>query len=83
MTQKDYIQQILEPIVLPWIERGDQFVLEEDGDSGHGPSQAFQAKRYRTSHSMFGCIPCLRGKEKSTRLFRMAQLGITSLESHV
>jgi hypothetical protein len=37
MTQKDHIQQILEPIVLPWIERGDNFVLEEDGDSGHGP----------------------------------------------
>ena len=37
MTQKAYINQILEPIVKPWINRGDDFVLEEDNDSGHGP----------------------------------------------
>jgi hypothetical protein len=34
MTQKAYIEQILEPVVQPWIKRGDEFVLEEDGDSG-------------------------------------------------
>jgi len=28
--------QILEPVVKPWLERGDDFVLEEDQDSGHG-----------------------------------------------
>jgi hypothetical protein len=37
MTQKAYIQQILDPVVRPWIERGDDFVLEEDGDSGYDP----------------------------------------------
>lgn len=37
MTQKEYLEQILKPHVLPWIERGDDFVLEEDGDSSHGP----------------------------------------------
>jgi hypothetical protein len=31
MTQKDYINQILKPVVQPWIDRGDDFVLEEDG----------------------------------------------------
>jgi hypothetical protein len=38
MTQRDYINQILEPIVKPWL-KGPRFVLEEDGDSGHGPGK--------------------------------------------
>lgn len=36
MTHQVYIDSILEPVVKPWLERGDDFVLEEDGDSGHG-----------------------------------------------
>jgi hypothetical protein len=31
-----YRDQTLEPIVKPWLQRGDDFVLEEDNDSGHG-----------------------------------------------
>jgi hypothetical protein len=31
-----YRDQILEPIVKPWLMRGDDFVLKEDNDSGHG-----------------------------------------------
>lgn len=33
MTQEDYITQILEKAVKPWLERGDDFALEEDSDS--------------------------------------------------
>jgi hypothetical protein len=40
MSQQVYISQILEPIVKPWIDRGDKFVLEEDGDSGQAEEQA-------------------------------------------
>ena len=36
MTQVCYIEQILERVVLPWLNQGRDFVLEEDGDSGHG-----------------------------------------------
>jgi hypothetical protein len=36
MSLSVYRNQILEPIVKPWLERGDDFVLEEDNDSGHG-----------------------------------------------
>ncbi|KAF1942480.1 hypothetical protein EJ02DRAFT_443979 [Clathrospora elynae] len=36
MSLEVYRDQILEPIVKPWLERGDNFVLEEDNDSGHG-----------------------------------------------
>jgi hypothetical protein len=39
LTQEAYRDQILEPHVKPWIEAGHQFVLEEDGDSGHGPGK--------------------------------------------
>ncbi|KAF1937255.1 hypothetical protein EJ02DRAFT_477424 [Clathrospora elynae] len=40
MTQKGYINQILEPVVKPWLNEGQDFVLEEDGDSGHGPGKS-------------------------------------------
>lgn len=40
MSQQIYIDQILEPIVMPWIQARQDFVLEEDGDSGHGPGKS-------------------------------------------
>ena len=36
MNLVTYRDLILEPIVKPWLDRKDDFVLEEDGDSGHG-----------------------------------------------
>ncbi len=40
MSQRVYRDNILEPIVKPWIQdarqKGYSFTLEEDGDSGHG-----------------------------------------------
>ena len=36
MSQQVYLDSILNGPVLEWIERGDEFVMEEDGDSGHG-----------------------------------------------
>ena len=38
MSQRVYIDTILDPVVRPWVEAGEDFVLEEDGDSGHGIS---------------------------------------------
>jgi len=35
MSHKVYAQ-LLEDMVVPWIKEGHDFVLEEDGDSGHG-----------------------------------------------
>ena len=29
------MKQILNPVIKPWIERGDEFILKENGDSGH------------------------------------------------
>jgi hypothetical protein len=39
MSQRVYIDSILEPVVKPWLDRSDKFVLEEDGDSRHGPGR--------------------------------------------
>lgn len=39
LNHKAYIEQILEPAVLLWLVRHEQFILEEDGDSGHGYSR--------------------------------------------
>lgn len=36
MTAQVYHQRILQRVVQPWLERGDQFTLEEDQDSSHG-----------------------------------------------
>ena len=52
MTQDAYINQILEPVVLPWIQAGHDFVLEEDGDSGHGP--AHNANKVRKWKEQYG-----------------------------
>ncbi len=36
MSQKCYVDQILEPHIGRWIDEGYDFTLEEDNDSGHG-----------------------------------------------
>lgn len=36
MTLQVYRDVILEGVVKPWLQRGDEFVLEEDQDGGHG-----------------------------------------------
>ena len=36
MSHEVYANQILEPVVKPWLKHSDGFVLEEDGDSGYG-----------------------------------------------
>ena len=39
MLHEVYVNQVLEPVVKPWLERSNGFMLEEDGDSGHGGNQ--------------------------------------------
>ena len=51
MTLDGYVDQILESIVKPWLEAGHQFVLEEDGDSGHGYGKANnRVKQWKEEH---------------------------------
>ena len=39
MSLQVYIDQILEPVMKPWLLEKQDFVLEEDGDSGHGKAK--------------------------------------------
>jgi hypothetical protein len=58
MTQKDYISQILEPVVKPWLDAGHAFILEEDGDSGHGPSKNNIARTWKQVHNLKHYFNC-------------------------
>ena len=60
MSQRVYIDSILEPIVKPWIEAKHDFVLEEDGDSGHGPGKSNIVRTWKQNNDLkhyFNC-PC-------------------------
>lgn len=53
MSQAVYVNKILEPVVKTWIERGDSFILEEDGESGHGKKGADGlATRWKEEHNL-------------------------------
>lgn len=58
MTQRVYIDTILEPIVKTWIQRGHDFYLEEDNDSGHGPSPTNIVRTWKKENNLkffFNC----------------------------
>jgi hypothetical protein len=38
-SQQVYRDVILQSIVKPWLDASQRFILEEDGDSGHGPGR--------------------------------------------
>ena len=59
MTHQVYINSILEPVVKPWLERGDDFVLEEDGDSGHGTGRTRNpVKKWKEDHRLEHYFNC-------------------------
>ena len=66
MSQKAYIDQILEPIVKPWIINGQNFVLEEDGDSGHGPGRGNNiVKQWKAEHGLKHYFNCASSSDLS------------------
>ena len=57
MSQRVYIDSILEPVVKSWME-GHEFVLEEDGDSGHGSGKDNIVRRWKGANGLryyFNC----------------------------
>ena len=58
MSQQVYRDAILEPIVKLWLDAGQDFILEEDGDSGHGPSKKNIVRTWKQEHGLrfyFNC----------------------------
>jgi hypothetical protein len=58
ISQRVYIDQILKPIVKPWLENGQNFVLEEDGDSGHGPGKHNIVRTWKDTHGLEHYFNC-------------------------
>ncbi len=50
--------QILEPVVRPWLEAKEDFVLEEDDDSGHGTSASNIVRKWKQTHGLEACFNC-------------------------
>ena len=58
MSQRVYIDFILEPVIKSWMEEGHEFVLEEDGDSGHGSGKDNIVRRWKEANRLryyFNC----------------------------
>jgi hypothetical protein len=60
MTHQMYIDFILEFVVKSWLEREDDFVLEEDDDSRHDTSKTRNSvKKWKENHELkhyFNCV---------------------------
>ena len=59
MSQRVYIDQILKPVVKPWLDRGDDFCLKEDGDSGHGTSKNNIVRKWKEENGNCASSPDL------------------------
>jgi transposase len=58
MTQKVYEEQILEKHIRPLLNEGRTFILEEDGDSGHGPGPKNRVRRWKEKHGLMYYFNC-------------------------
>jgi hypothetical protein len=61
LTQREYIDQILEPVVKPWLAAGHQFILEEDSASGQGPMCNGIVARWKEKHGLGTCFNTAAG----------------------
>lgn len=52
MGQRVHIDSILEPVVKPWLGAGEDFVLKEDGDSGHGLVKSNIVRAWKDEHNL-------------------------------
>ena len=59
LSQQMYLDQILEPIVKPWIQMGQNFVLEEDGDAGgNGGGKSSRVRSWKNKHGLKYFFSC-------------------------
>jgi hypothetical protein len=65
MSQRVYIDQILEPVIKPWLDQEHDFVLEEDGDSGHGPGKSNIVRAWKEKHNLKHYFNCAASPDLS------------------
>lgn len=63
MTQAIYREVVLEGYVKGLMKEGRQFVLEEDGDSGHGPSQSNIVREWKEKNGLEFFFNCPRSPD--------------------
>ena len=54
------LDELWDAYVKKWLDKGYSFVLEEDGDSGHGPSKSNPVRSWKEKHSVkhfFNYVP--------------------------
>jgi len=62
MSGRAYVDNILEPVVKTWLNKGDDFVLEKNNDSGHGNVKSAQnpafvwKQNYPELKTLFNCF---------------------------
>lgn len=65
MSQRVYINSILEPVLKPWLEAGEDFVLEEDGDSRHGSGKSNIARDWKDERNLKYYFNCFHSPDLS------------------
>ncbi|KAF3924463.1 hypothetical protein ABW20_dc0104127 [Dactylellina cionopaga] len=65
MSNSVYVNQILEPIVKPWLEAGHEFALEEDNDSEHGTGANSEVARWKQAHNLKHYFNCSQSPDLS------------------
>ena len=61
MSLQIYRNEILEKVISPWLLNSDAFMLEEDGDSGHGGGNSKReniVKEWKTTHGLKHYFNC-------------------------
>ena len=67
MSQQVYIDKILEPIVKPRLRPHRDFVLEEDGDSGHGPGKSNIVRTWEDQNGLESYFNCHNSPDPAPR----------------
>lgn len=53
-----YTNKLLEPTVKPWLQAHQDFVLEEDGNSGHGPGKRNIVRTWKEQNDLEPYLNC-------------------------
>ena len=65
MSLQVYRDSILQPIVKPWLEKGEELVLEEDGDSGHGTGKSNIVRTWKKQNNLTSYFNCSNSPDLS------------------
>ena len=65
MKTRAYIDQILNPIVESWIDTVQDFVVEEDSDSGHGTGKLDIVQKWKKEHGLERYLSCAGSRDPS------------------